>query len=140
MFRFKWAPLNTEVGAGQPVLSRAPRRRRFAGQLSCDCRPSSLSCAAMVRLVFLAMLASSALVGHTLLDEQGWQRRQKLQSDLQTLDARNQRLARGVEALTTEVEALSQRKDAQEHAVRDELGWVRSNDELVIDFEAQVAP
>lgn len=77
------------------------------------------------------------MVGHTFIDVQGWPRRQRLQVDLQTLSDRNAALGQHVHKLAAEATALEGSKQAQEHAIRDELGWVRGPHDLVIDFDAQ---
>jgi hypothetical protein len=76
--------------------------------------------------------ASLALVVHTLLDVDGWQRRDRLRGELAGLEALNCSKQATVQTMTEEIEALGQPGQAQEHAIRDELGWVRDNQELVI--------
>ena len=78
---------------------------------------------------------SLASVAHTLVDGRGWQQRSRLQSDLRELTDGNLALQDTVESLTQEISSLGGRGAAQEHAVRDELGWVGGPADLVIHFD-----
>ncbi len=86
-------------------------------------------------MIALMACCSLGLMGHTLLDHNGWQRRSRLRADLQGLADKNSLLQQHVDLLMRDVEALQGRRQAQEHAVRDELGYVHGPSELVIHFE-----
>jgi cell division protein FtsB len=79
------------------------------------------------------LAASTALVLHTLLDPDGWTRRQRIQTDLEELRAENARLERVVGELRAEIKALRTRQEVQERVVRDELGFVKPN-EVVLEL------
>jgi cell division protein FtsB len=78
---------------------------------------------------------SVAFAVHTLADNRGWQQRSRLQGELRGLTDNNLALQDSVEDLAQEVSSLGGRGAAQEHAVRDELGWVGGPGDLVIHFE-----
>ena len=82
-------------------------------------------------VVLLAL--SAALLLHTLLDPDGWTRRQAIQTDLDELRAENVRLEEQVSDLREEIKALRTRKEVQERVVRDELGFVKPN-EVVLEL------
>ncbi len=84
----------------------------------------------------LVLAASAVLVLHTLLDPDGWTRRQKVQADLEELRAENARLEKTVARLRAEIKALRTREDVQERVVRDELGFVKPN-EVVLELGEQ---
>lgn len=77
-----------------------------------------------------------AVFGHTMVEPNGWRRRSRLAQDLFTLKAENDATEERLVALRSEISALSNRPDVQEHAVRDELGYVRPSD-LVLSFDSQ---
>ena len=82
-------------------------------------------------IFFLA--ASTALLLHTMLDPDGWTRRQRIQSDLEDLRDENARLEARVGELRDEIKALRTREEVQERVVRDELGFVKPN-EVVLEL------
>lgn len=84
-------------------------------------------------MFFLTAAASSLMVAHTLVDPNGWERRSALAADLVRLSSENAAMEEQVTVLRSQVQALRDRACVQEHAVRDELGWVRPSD-LVIHF------
>ena len=86
-----------------------------------------------VGLSFFTLIVCLTLVGHTLLSPNGWRRRSRLAQDLLTLTRENDALEERSAHLRQQIQSLKQRPEAQEHAVRDELGWVRPGD-LVIHF------
>ncbi len=75
----------------------------------------------------------AALLLHTLLDPDGWTRRQKIRTDLEELHAENTRLEQLVGELREEIKALRTRDEVQERVVRDELGFVKP-DEVVLEL------
>ena len=85
----------------------------------------------------LAMGLRAALCLHTMLEPNGWKRRARLRGELAALQAANLRSAAQVEQLTQEIASLTHVPGAQEHAIRDELGWVRDAQEIVIHFGAR---
>lgn len=79
-------------------------------------------------------LAAVALLGHTLLTSEGFPRRQKIQAELEALEANNARAEARVEKLRTQVSAHKQRAEVRARAVRDELNYVEPRD-VVVDFQ-----
>jgi cell division protein FtsB len=85
-------------------------------------------------VVALAILVLSAgVVMHTLLDADGWTRREKVGGDLEAARAENARLESENESLRSEIRSLRDRPEVQERVVRDELGYVRPG-ELVLEL------
>ncbi len=83
----------------------------------------------------VAATLSIALVVHTLIDANGWKRRDRLRGELSALQGHNLAAEAELLALGEEVEALTHCRAAQEHAARHELGWVGGANELVIQFD-----
>ncbi|MFO0723622.1 MAG: septum formation initiator family protein [Myxococcota bacterium] len=74
-----------------------------------------------------------SLVGSALFGAQGVVRREKLDEDLGEVQQLNDELARQNQALKREIEALKNDDDYVERVIKDELGWVRA-DELILIF------
>ena len=91
------------------------------------------------RLLLAATLLvmSAALLLHTLLDPEGWSRRQRARADLESLKAENTRLETEVESLRTQIDALRTREEVQERIIRDELGYVRPGE---VNLEVESKP
>lgn len=75
----------------------------------------------------------AALVGSALFGGQGVVRREKLDEDLGEIRELNDELARQNQALKREIDALKSDDDYVEQVIKDEFGWVRA-DELVLIF------
>jgi cell division protein FtsB len=81
-----------------------------------------------ILLAATLLVMSAALMLHTLLSPDGWNRRQKARADLETLRTENGRLEGEVQRLRAQIEALRNREEVQERVIRDELGYVRPGD------------
>jgi cell division protein FtsB len=81
-----------------------------------------------ILLAATLLVMSAALLLHTLLSPDGWNRRQKARADLGTLRTENSRLESEVQRLRAQIEALRVREEVQERVIRDELGYVRPDD------------
>jgi cell division protein FtsB len=81
-----------------------------------------------ILLAATLLVMSAALLVHTLLSPDGWNRRQKARADLEVLRAENNRLEHEVQDLRGQIEALRTREEVQERVIRDELGYVRPGD------------
>jgi cell division protein FtsB len=81
----------------------------------------------------LLLAGSTAVLLHTVLDPDGWTRRQRIEADLEELRAENARLEATVSELRREIKALRTRREVQERVVRDELGFVKPN-EVVLEL------
>lgn len=80
-----------------------------------------------------------AFVGAAVFGADGVTRHEKLREDLRQVQALNDQLRRENVRLQREAEALKSDPDFLESTVRDELGWVRS-DELVFIFPPERNP
>jgi cell division protein FtsB len=74
-----------------------------------------------------------ALLGAALFGEDGVTRHEKLRAELDRVNELNARLAGDNKRLATEARALRDDPSFIEATIRDELGWVRS-DELIFIF------
>jgi cell division protein FtsB len=90
-------------------------------------------------VIVAILLASTALLLHTLLDPEGWTRRSRVAADLATVQQENVRLQARVDELRAEIKALRQRPEVQERVVRDELGFVGPRD-LLIELGSDAPP
>ncbi|MEK7703599.1 MAG: septum formation initiator family protein [Myxococcota bacterium] len=90
-------------------------------------------------LIGLSLLAGAALVGSTLWQEQGWTRRVRANTALETVEGKNREARGRVEHLGNEVRALRERPQAQERAVRQELGYIKPGD-VVLDMGPEKTP
>ncbi len=79
-------------------------------------------------LLAISLVFSIAVVTHTLLSPEGWQRRQRVRRDLAVVEAQVAEGERRTQELRAQIEALRTRPAMQEHVVRDELGYVRKSD------------
>ncbi len=84
-------------------------------------------------LPFALLVMAIVAVPLRILDERGLPRYRVLKTELQQVDARNERLRREVRALQQEVDALRRDPAAIEQVARDELGMIR-DDEIVFQF------
>lgn len=73
-------------------------------------------------------LASLTWVAATLVADDGIRQRRRMRADLAALQADNARLTAESARLSQRLTGLQQQPTAQEEAVRDGLGWVRSHD------------
>jgi cell division protein FtsB len=86
----------------------------------------------------IALFATSFVVGfalllQTFLQPQSWRQRSLLAADLVTLQSANGAMQERINGLRADIDALNHSPRAQEHVIRDELGWVRPG-ELIINF------
>ena len=77
-----------------------------------------------------------ALLGVALFGEDGVTRHEKLRAELEQVNELNEKLATDNKRLAIEAKALRQDPDFIETTIREELGWVRS-DELVFIFAGE---
>jgi cell division protein FtsB len=77
-----------------------------------------------------------ALLGAALFGGDGVTRHEKLRSELEHVNELNAKLAADNKRLTIEAKALRHDPDYIEATIREELGWVKS-DELVFIFPAE---
>ena len=77
-----------------------------------------------------------ALLGVALFGEEGVTRHEKLRAELEQVNELNAKLAADNKRLTIEAKALRHDPDFIEATIREELGWVRS-DELVFIFAGE---
>ncbi len=84
-------------------------------------------------VLLVAVGVSAAVVLHTLLDSDGFGRREQVRADLEALRGANRELeARGTH-LRAQVKALRERPEVQERVLRDELGYVKPG-EIVLEI------
>jgi cell division protein FtsB len=86
-------------------------------------------------LLALSLVASAAIVAHTLLAPDGWRRRTHVRQALAEVQSEVLAAELRVGELETQIEALRTRPEVQERVVRDELGFVRPGD-VVLELEA----
>ncbi len=86
-------------------------------------------------LLVASVMGSAALVLHTFVAADGWQRRARAARDLAGIEAEIAADQKRASALRTQIEALRTRSQVQEHVVRDELGYVRPGD-VVVDVSS----
>jgi cell division protein FtsB len=88
-------------------------------------------------LAIPTVLLASAVIGVAImvLGPNGLPRHRRLAAQLHAQLEENRRLARQVQALQAELDALERDPRARERAVREELGWVRP-DEIVVEVPA----
>ena len=77
-----------------------------------------------------------ALLGVALFGENGVTRHERLRAELERINELNARLASDNKRLAIEARALRDDPSFIEATIRDELGWVRS-DELILIFPAE---
>jgi cell division protein FtsB len=77
-----------------------------------------------------------ALLGAALFADDGVTRHERLRSELEHVNELNAKLAADNKRLAVEAKALRQDPQFIEATIREELGWVRSN-EVVIIFPAE---
>jgi cell division protein FtsB len=83
----------------------------------------------------LSLLASAAVVVHTIAASDGWQRMQHLQAELSSVKQQNEALRERARKMHQRINGLRERPDVQARAIRDELGYVGPN-ELIVDVGA----
>ena len=86
-----------------------------------------------IALFATSFVASLVLLLQTFLQPQGWRQRSLLAADLVTLQSTNGAMQERIARLRADIDALNHSQHAQEHVIRDELGWVRPG-ELIINF------
>ena len=74
-----------------------------------------------------------AMFLHALLYSDGWRNRARAQADLEALRGRNAAAEARVADLRSQIESMRSRPEAQERAVRHQLGWVRQG-EIVLEL------
>lgn len=84
--------------------------------------------------MFLGSALVLGLIGSALFGDEGVSKHDKLRSELRNVQALNAELREENRRLRLEAEALRDNPAYIEHVIRDELGWVRS-DELVFIFD-----
>lgn len=72
------------------------------------------------------------LVSTSLFSDSGVARHEKLERELDRINALNERLAKDNRRLAVEAKALRQNRRYIEHVIRDELGFVRSDEVVFI--------
>lgn len=87
----------------------------------------------------IGAVAVAGFVGAALFGERGVARHQRLRSELDELERLNAELSRENRRLRSEARALRSDPDYIEHVIRDELGWVRP-DEVVLIFPRDGEP
>ena len=87
----------------------------------------------IIALIALALGAGVFL--HTLLYSDSWKHRARARADLEALEAENAATEERVLQLRGQVEAIRSRPEAQERAIRHELGYVRPG-EIVLELGA----
>jgi cell division protein FtsB len=88
---------------------------------------------------FLGGVLVIGFVGAALFGDDGVARHERLREDLRQVQALNADLTQENKRLLLEARALKNDPDFLESVIRDELGWVRS-DELVFIFPSERAP
>lgn len=91
------------------------------------------------RYWIVALLALSFGVGvflNTLLYSDSWQHRERARIDLQKLKVENDAAENRLDNLRNQIDAMRDRPEAQERAVRYELGYVRAG-EIVLELGEQ---
>lgn len=101
--------------------------------------PSTIGPPAVRGFAVLGGVLVVAFVGAAVFGSEGVTRHEKLREDLRQVQALNDQLRRENAHLQKEAEALRSDPEYLEAAVRDELGWVRS-DELVFIFPPEQTP
>ncbi len=86
-----------------------------------------------IALFAASVVASFGLLLQTFLQPQLWRQRSLMAADLVTLQSANSAMQERITRLRADIDALNHRAAAQEHVIRDELGWVRPG-ELIINF------
>lgn len=101
--------------------------------------PSTIGPPAVRGFAVLGGVLVVAFVGAAVFGGDGVTRHEKLREDLRQVQALNEQLRQENAHLQKEAAALKSDPDYLEAAVRDELGWVRS-DELVFIFPPERNP
>ena len=86
-----------------------------------------------IALFTTSFVVSFGLLLQTFLQPQGWRQRSLLAANLVTLQSANSAMQERITRLRADIDALNHRAPAQEHVIRDELGWVRPG-ELIINL------
>ena len=82
-------------------------------------------------LLTAAMAMGMAMVLTTLIADDTWKRRANLHRDLTTLQQENADRRTNVSTLRRQIKALRQRREVQEHTIRQELGFVGPNEVII---------
>jgi cell division protein FtsB len=88
----------------------------------------------MSRYVILAgagLLLALAMMLHTLLDNDGWGKRNKVQRDLAAINEQIRSVQAVIDTRRARIDALRADTTWREQVVRDELGYVRPGDLIV---------
>ncbi len=86
------------------------------------------------KLLWISVAVAAAFAVYSVIDGRGFRRYFKLQRDLVSLEARNQKLRQDNRARLREIQALRSDPKALERASREELGFIRPG-EVVINLE-----
>ena len=72
---------------------------------------------------------------HTLFISNGWSDRQKLEGDLEAVQAENREIEAEVDRLRSQIDAIRRRPAVRERVVRDELGYIKTGD-IILELGA----
>ena len=86
-----------------------------------------------IAVLTVAVSLCSAVFLDTMLDAEGWSRRSRIAEDLASLRTQNDAAAEQAAVLRRQIQALRERPEVQERAIRDELGYVKPG-EIVLNL------
>lgn len=86
-------------------------------------------------VVIGCLTAALGVCLHTLLDADGWGRRERLRQDLETLQAVTAQIQKRAASVRDDIDALRSQPQFQEHVIRRELGYIK-NGEVVLELAA----